>query len=65
MAKLSKAQEELLREALMKRYCVKAYRPAQILVTKGLAAWERDDEYGGTLVATDAGRAALLKKGRS
>lgn len=62
MAKLSKAQEELLREALMTRYCVKAYRPAQALVAKGLAEWKRDDEYGGILVATDAGRQALSDK---
>lgn len=54
--KLTEPQWELLRDAEMGTPCVKAYAPAQRLVKLGLAQWTKDDEYGGILDITDAGR---------
>lgn len=61
--KLTKAQTALLHEAAEGTHCVKAYRPASFLVASGLAEWACDDEWGGRLVATPAGRTALSEAG--
>jgi hypothetical protein len=53
--KLSKAQTELLFYAKAGTYCVTSYKPAERLVSLGLAEWRDGDK----LYATEAGRTAL------